>query len=145
MKSGNSKRREQADAIATDYLPFAQALGWREPSLPPRPPAPELVELALSTHRPRLRAELEEANAPVIVTLGEEARRVLQEIADDSDGPPTLPLERARIWTETDSYGARGRVLVGTSEADWYALVHPGQRKEPWTGWHDSWIEQRTH
>lgn len=145
VKSGGTKRREQADAIADDYTPFAQAVGLPVASLPARPPAHDLIELALSRHRHRLRAELEEANAPVVVTLGEEARRVLQGIADDSDGPATLPLERGRISTSPSTYGAPGRVVVGTTDAQWYALVHPGQRQEPCTGWHDAWIEQRHH
>lgn len=132
-------RRQQADAIGADYTPFAAAAGLPPASLPARPTPDELVALAASHHCDRLRAEFEEANAPVVVTLGEEARRVLIAVADHVDGAPAHPLDGRRIAVDEASYGRPGTARVGGIEAQCYALVHPGQRSTGWRQLHDQW------
>ena len=144
VKSGNARRREQADAINADYAPFAVEAGLPEARLPSRPGTEELIQLGLAEHSQRLREELTQARAPVVVTLGEEARRVLQGIADSAGGPPALPLEGRRLTGDAGAtYGEAGTVTLGDIDAQWYALVHPGQRSPVWTGLHDAWIKRR--
>jgi hypothetical protein len=143
VKSGG-KRREQAEAIAADYAPFAAAVGLPTATLPPRPSIDALVRLGSSEHRSRLRGELIEAAAPVVVTLGEEARRVLVAIADFADGPPTQPLDGRRFDNpNVHTYGEAGEVAIAGHVARWYALVHPGQRSRAWQERHQGWIGRR--
>lgn len=132
---------QQGDVIDTVYAPFAAALKLPAVSLPPRPSIPGLVRLAVTEHRERLRGELVEAGAPVVVTLGEEARRVLAEIVDHVDGPPLTHLARADVTQKT--YGEPGVVKVGPLEAVWYAVAHPGNRDPAWAALHDAWIKRR--
>ncbi|MBI2708829.1 MAG: hypothetical protein HYX34_03945 [Actinobacteria bacterium] len=144
VKSGNTRRREQADATTADYAPFAVEAGLPEARLPSRPGTEELIELGLAGHSERLREELTQARAPVVATLGEEARRVLQGIADSAGGPPALPLEGQRMTGDAGAtYGEAGTVTLGDMEAQCYALVHPGQRSPTWTGLHDAWMRRR--
>ncbi len=130
--------RQQADAIDQEYAPFADALGLAKSSLPLRPSPDALVSQAESSHRDRLRQELTTANAPVVVTLGEEARRVLGAIADAVAGTPLQPLN-AKLAADCDHYGMPGIVRVGGWTASWYALKHPGQRSPAWNAAHDQW------
>lgn len=124
------------------FAPFANELGMPAPSIPARPAVDELVAVACISHRDRLRGELVEAAAPLVVTLGEEARRVLGAIADEATGPPTVPLARAETF-DADAYGEPGRVAVDGHWMRWMALVHPGQRSAAWTKLHDAWMVRR--
>lgn len=143
VKSGGAKR-QQGDAIAQDYEPFAKAAGLQSARLPPRPRVDALVQLAIDEHAIRLRHELAEAAAPVVVTLGEEARRVLLAIADEASGPPTEPLERRRMAGDGgDRYGAPGSLAIADQDMSWLALVHPGQRSPFWVNLHNAWIERQ--
>ncbi|CAN5851737.1 hypothetical protein BH23ACT1_BH23ACT1_00030 [soil metagenome] len=111
---------------------------------PPRPGVEALVQLAINEHATRVRGELIEAAVPAVVTLGEEARRVLLAIADEATGPATEPLEGRRLAGQgSDSYGASGSVAVAGREMSWHALVHPGQRSPLWVELHDGWIDRQ--
>jgi hypothetical protein len=116
---------QQGDRIAQVYAPFAEARGRSPARLPPRPSPSELVRRASTQERPRLLAELAEADAPVIVTLGEEARQVLASIADEGEGPPTRPLS-------PDTHGRPGRIDAAGVQRTWIALTHPGNRSPRW-------------
>jgi hypothetical protein len=140
VKRGTAKKRQQADAISGSYTPFATELALPAAVLPERPRPEELIDLALREHRERIRSEIAEAKAPVVVTLGEEARRVLLALADHAEGSPTMALDRRRLSESPKSYGAQGGIRIGDIDAAWHALVHPGQRSEVWKGWHDEWI-----
>ena len=74
-RAGGGRQRQQADAIAEDYEPFARATGLPSASLPLRPTVADLVDLAVSGHRERLRTELVRSRSPLVVTLGEEVER----------------------------------------------------------------------
>jgi hypothetical protein len=76
VKRGGAAR-QQGDVIDAVYQPFAAEAGLPSATIPPRPTPARLVEIAVTEHRDRLRAELVEASAPVVVTLGEEARQVV--------------------------------------------------------------------
>jgi hypothetical protein len=88
IKSGNNT---QATAIRDRYEPFAVAQRPRLPQadLPGRPSTTELVRLAVAEEGPTLRAQIAEAAAPIIVTLGQEAADVLARIAGVEHVPLT--------------------------------------------------------
>lgn len=143
VKSGGAQR-QQGDVIATCYAPFATAVGLPAASLPPRPPPSKLIDCALADHAYRLRAEIAQADSPMVVTLGEEARRVLHGLAENAAGPPTLPLDRRRFEGQAAAtYGEAGTFALGGRELAWHALVHPGQRSKQWADVHDAWIKRR--
>lgn len=139
---GGKPVNQQADVLATVYTPFATRVECLEPAtLPPRPSAAKLVDLAKREHRDRLRNELAEAQPSRVVTLGEEARAVLACVVDDpASGPPTTPLAGAD--SVRADYGRPGEVHIGDWSAEWYALIHPGNRDPRWTSLHKEWIER---
>ena len=140
VKRGGATR-QQGDVIDAVYQPFAVEAGLPAASLPPRPTPARLVENSIAEHRQRLRAELVEASAPVVVTLGEEARQVIVGIADEASGPPLVPLDRRSI--EHDGYGEAGVLRIGDLRVVWHAVVHPGNRDHLWRTLHDDWILRR--
>jgi hypothetical protein len=137
VKRGGAKARQQGDVIDSIYNPFARTVNLPLANLPRRPTPTALIRRALSGHRDRLRAELSEAGAPVVITLGEEARQVLAGIADHGEGPPTTPLTRGADIDE--AYGLPGSLVIGDVEAAWYALAHPGNRDGYWAELHTRW------
>lgn len=143
IKGGTATRRGQVEAMEHSYGRFATAAGLPPASLPHRPTPARLVRLAVDEHRARLRAELIEASAPTVVTLGEEARRVLAAIADETTGPPAEALTSQRFATDPDLYGAPGTVHIEGWQARWMALAHPGQRSPTWRHLHDRWAASR--
>jgi len=133
VKTGPPARPQQADRIRDVYTPFAELTGLPSSLLPQRPSPAQLVAQAIKDEGSRLRAELAEAYAPTLVTLGEEARAVVAEVADEASGAPLDPLYR------DDSYGRAGAVRIGNYCAPWYALTHPGNRSPAWTALHTRW------
>jgi hypothetical protein len=132
------KRREQGDAIRESFDPFAASVpGLGPASLPARPTPAALVKLATTTQRDRLRSELLESGAKVVLTLGQEASDTLCGVTDDPQ-PAGVRLDR-------NAYGRPGRVKVGSAEFEWLALAHPGvtRRKGPWRDAHLAWCEER--
>ena len=123
VKSGRNPR-QQAEAMAAEYEPFARLAGLPSVDLPARPSADELVALALEEHADRLRNEIAEAHSPTLVTLGDEARRVLLELGH-GDGPPTVALHLPNFaGDDLATYGG------------------PGQRSPAWTRLHDHWLSR---
>lgn len=138
IKSGG-RRNQQGDVIRNTYDRFAATRHGLDPAnLPPRPTPAELVHLATTDHRDRLRADIVNATPPLVITLGEEARQVLAGIADHTSGPPTTPLTHGDA-IETD-YGHTGDILIAGVTSRWCALVHPGNRSDYWTRLHARWI-----
>lgn len=131
---------QQGDVMRDVYDRFAASRPHRSPfSLPRRPSPTALVDTAVRHHRERLRLDLIEAASQLLVTLGEEARRVLAAIADLASGPATVPLSRGDSVER--SYGRRGEVFVDGRRMDWLALKHPGNSDPYWTRLHDEWVE----
>ena len=130
----------QGYALDTVFSRFAAAAGLRPANLPTRPDRRRLVAVAVAEHADRLRAELIESAAPLVVTLGEEARQALALIADDSSGTPTEALKLARM---DDRYGSRGMIRIGRYSADWITIVHPFQSNPDWTALHNAWIARQ--
>lgn len=133
VKYGTGGRREQGDVVSNVYNPFAESRGRALASIPRRPSPTELVRRCSSEERSRLREEILASDAPLLLTLGEESRRVLGSIADSSSGRPTGPLS-------LDGYGAPGQVTIGGRSIRWHALVHPGQRSRRWLEAHQEWV-----
>jgi len=142
VKSG-SKPRQQVEATLAEYAPFAEALGLPQANLPLRPPIAQMLRLALRTQADRLRSEIEAASTPLIVTLGEEARRVLLEFGEAASGPPTGELKAARFAADPDAYGGVGEITLGGHTVKWRAMLHPGQRSAAWARIQNSWIERQ--
>lgn len=140
VKSGGGTG-QQGDASRLNYAPFARAAGLPVAALPARPSIEGLIRLAVEEHAARLRAELTDARAPAIVTLGEEARRVVLALSDGAAGSPTEPLSLQRFANgAATSYGEAGYNTIGGRGMAWRSLAHPGQRGAAWTALHDAWI-----
>lgn len=138
---GPVQERTQLRAMKRKYEPFALAAhGLASATIPERPSPPDLVHLAIHEHRERLRAQFVEAAAPLLVTLGEEARQTVIAIADEVHGTPQVPLVASRFAADPTLYGKRGKVRIDGTTVDWYALVHPGQRKPAWNELRAVWL-----
>lgn len=146
VKRERPPKRGQADVIDQVYEPFRLSAsgGLESAALPPRPSATQLIRLATTEHRERLRHELAEAQAPILITLGEEARAVIASIVDDHVGLPGEPITAKRFeGAEAASYGEAGSARVAGHQMEWYALAHPGQRTGPWPDLRRRWVDRR--
>lgn len=133
-RSPASWRRQQGDAIDSVYAPFAREVDLPPCTLPNRPTPARLVELAASEHGSRLRDEWLEASSDLLITLGEEARRVASTLADNVNGPPARALA-----SDDGSYGRPGSITIAGHSARWMALTHPGNRSASWQPARDEW------
>jgi hypothetical protein len=123
---GRDGRREQGYAIRDEYDAIADDLGTSRSSLPARPTAKRLVNDAVQLFRARILNDLEAADAPRVITLGDGALQVLRQI------PELMP--KAPAPTITDLYGAGqygrpGELTVNRRSVEWLALAHPGLLK----------------
>lgn len=123
----------QAEAIRNHYGSFAAT---QNPPLPPadlptRPTPRELVRRTITEESPTLRAQIAEAAAPTIVTLGQEAADVLAAIAD---------ADRILLAPGTD-YGHARTVAVAGHRMRWLPLIHPGNRSAAWLRRHQRWTQ----
>lgn len=146
VKRGHPPTRGQADVIDQVYEPFrlAAGCGLESAALPPRPSATQLIRLATTEHRKRLRYELAEAQAPILITLGEEARAVIASIVDTHSGPTGEPITAKRFkGADAASYGEARSARAPGHQMKWYALAHPGQWTGPWPDLRRRWIAQR--
>jgi hypothetical protein len=130
VKSGAAS---QAVAIRDAYSPFAAA---QSPPLPPadlpsRPSPTKLVHRAVTEEGPTLRAQIAEAAAPTIVTLGQEAADVLAAIAD---------ADRVVLTLEA-GYGRTRPVTVACRQMRWMPLIHPGNHSPTWKNQHQQWTQ----
>jgi hypothetical protein len=134
VKYANSKsRREQGDAIAQSYGPFAAHAGLTSADLPSRPSAQALVDIAVNTQRERLRSELLESRTRMVVTLGQESWDTLCRVVDNVR-TPSAKLSHTH-------YGTAGSVTIGLKRFEWLPLAHPGiiRRAGPWKDAHIAW------
>jgi hypothetical protein len=128
------KRNEsQAKAVTTRFVPFAKSVGLPEARLPNvrRRPSPQsLVNEALSDHRVRLLDELEQAAAPLVVTLGNEALAVAAGLADSRSLPTEL---------SASAYGSRFSASFAGRTIEVLPLKHPGNTIAHWVAAHTAW------
>lgn len=137
-QGGESRRRQQFEAINQDYAPFATRHGLPAATLPLRPTLARLSSYAVEHRRDVLRRELVESGTRVLITLGEEPRFVVERIADRVCGRVTQTLT-ARMTGYEDS----GSLTIDGREIEWWALKHPGQRRTDWAALHQRWIDRR--
>jgi uracil-DNA glycosylase len=125
VKDGTAKRPGQGRVIAREYNAVAADMGVIPSSLPRRPSPRDLVRLAVDKFSQRLVADLEQADAPIVVSLGEEALQTLCRVPQLAAVPP------AQSLTELygDRYGAEGELRVNGRAVRWLPLVHPGLLK----------------
>ena len=73
-----------------------------------------------ASHRRRdtLRAEVLETDAPLVITLGQEALDAMIAVADEVRGVQTI--------MSPDGYGAIGHISIGHRRMDFLPLAHPG-------------------
>ncbi len=90
--------RTQGDAMSTMYHPFAAKRGLPLHDLPTHPSVDQLIRRSIKEEGPRLQAELRESQAPLLITLGNEALAVAAALLD-GDLPSRLQPD--------DSYGTR--------------------------------------
>ncbi|MBK7904632.1 MAG: hypothetical protein IPJ97_18225, partial [Proteobacteria bacterium] len=129
----------QGEAIRERFGPIAASIGAAPGSLPKRPTTRQLVELANGPlRRDALRAELVEAAAPLVITLGQEALDAIRAVADRCDGV------QVRL-APSDDYGSRGHLVVGGHRMRLLPLVHPGfQRQTARQDWKEQ-LKRWTH
>jgi hypothetical protein len=128
----------QGEAMASRFAPVAERLGVHPGSLPTRPSRRQLVEIAASAERrDALRAEIIQAEAPLVVTLGQEALDALRDIADEVAGV------QSRL--APNGYGEIGYLRVDGRRYDLLPLVHPGFRRQTsdprWVDAFEAWSD----
>lgn len=126
----------QGHAMSTRYDPFARAHGLPEHHLPARPSTEHLIRRAVQDEGDRLVQELWDSDAPLVITLGNEALAVAARLL--SEGLP----ERL---TRGPGYGRPHRLQFRGRPLDVLPLVHPGQRVRTWTGIHERWSGAPPH
>ena len=129
----------QGEAIAKRFAPIATQLGMHAGSLPARPSPTSLVRLAVDTQRDRLRIELSDAGAPLVITLGQEAADVIRQVVDHSAG--------AQTKLAAEGYGQSGEITIGGYRANWIPLAHPGvirPKEGTWSRTHEDWKSRQT-
>ena len=109
----------QGNAITERFNPIARRLGLVEGQLPKRPTARALVNIAASSpRRDRLRQEVLDAGAPLVVTLGQEALDVLRGVAHHLTGAPSR--------LDPHGYGSNADLIIGGRTFTLLPLAHPG-------------------
>lgn len=123
VKHETPAKREQGDAIAAEYDAIAGQLGFPPSSLPKRPSAESLVKRASTECADRIRSDLEEADADLVVSLGNEALKTLALLPSLS---PEAPADSLQDLYDERRYGGRGKLRINGRVADWLPLAHPG-------------------
>lgn len=132
VKYGSGNRREQGDAIRQEYDSIAGKLRMPPSSIPERPGSSRLPALAVEVFADRIVGDLEAADAPVVVSLGEEAFQALRLLRQlDASTPPTTAGKPAESLTDLydNGYGARGVLRINDRSVEWLPMAHPGLLK----------------
>lgn len=108
-----------------------ETIGRSAVALLPHPSEGGIVAEALTHHRERIASELEESGAPVLVTLGNAALRVLADVL----GVSTI----RGLTPDLSAYGHPVHARFGGREIVWYPVCHPGQRMPAYRRAHDVW------
>ena len=124
--------RTQGAAMSERYDPFAREQGLPLHDLPTRPSADRLVRYAVEHEVDRLREEILESGAPLLVTLGNEALAVAAALCEG---------ELPQVLMPDSAYGTRCAARIGRQVIEVLPLVHPGQRAAVWRTAHKRWRE----
>lgn len=122
---GGGKRRTQGDAIAQEYDSIAPDMIRQPSSLTTRIPPGQVPGLAAKMFGPRIVADLEAADADLVITLGSEPFEALLLLPELAASPPAESL----VALFPDGYGRTGTLRVNGRQVDWLPLVHPGLLK----------------
>lgn len=125
--------RTQGAAMSERYDPFVASHGLQGHGLPDRPSPAALVALAIHGEAGRLRDELRESRARLLVTLGSEALAVAASLVA-GELPQGLAPDSA--------YGTRHVVTFDDGLLEVLPLVHPGQKGAVWVEAHERWVAQ---
>ncbi|MGH9133408.1 MAG: hypothetical protein ACRDZZ_05690, partial [Ilumatobacteraceae bacterium] len=129
------------EAMRNRYDKVAPKLEREPASIPKRPSAHAMVELARSDERrDSLRAEVLDAHPKAIVTLGQEAIDGLAAVADAQAGVPSR-------LTPDSEYGLDARVTIDGDDFLVIPLVHPGLLRQAaagarWSVSHTRWEDR---
>jgi hypothetical protein len=127
--------RGGGDAIDQEYNDHVAELGKQPSHIPTRRTSvPDFVRAASTRFRPRIVADVEEANAPVVVTLGDEAMQVLLTIDELEPNAPASTLPELKA---AGLYGSSCELTVNDRRVRWMPLAHPnalGFGSRPATG-----------
>jgi uracil-DNA glycosylase len=129
-------RNRQATAMRERYNPWAAQHDLAPYDLPDRPTPSALIARAVTEHADRLRDEIHASGTDLIITLGDEALRVLGRVLGIAQTIGT------RVVAD-GSYGERRSVTVDGRRLTVIPLVHPGQHHAVWRGCHDRWVQRR--
>ena len=124
----------QGAAMSSRYDGFARQHGLPLHNLPDRPSTDRLIQYAVEHELGRLRAELVDSKASLMITLGSEALAVAAAL-----GEGDLPLALSPGGT----YGVTCTTRIEGRSIQVLPLVHPGQRAAAWRAAHDRWLESR--
>lgn len=116
------KRRTHGEAIAEEYDSIAADMGRKPSSLTTRIPPGQVPGLAAEMFGARIVADLEAADADLVITLGSEPFEALLLMPELAVSPPAESL----VDLFPDGYGRTGSMRVNGRGVDWLPLVHPG-------------------
>jgi uracil-DNA glycosylase len=121
-----------AERLVSDIGPILDGLGKAPEGLPSHPSEEDIVKRALETELPRLRSELDAAHAPIVISLGNAALRVMAALLGVGDAPLLSP--------NLSTYGQARSVHFDEREVTWYPFAHPGAPK-PYQHAHKVWFD----
>lgn len=128
VKSGTGS---QGAAMREVYDPFAASVPTLQSAdLPSRPTPRALVRRAVEEEANELLRQIAEADAPTIVTLGQEAADVLAAIT----GADRVVLDLG------PAYGERREITAAGRRRGWIPVTHPGNRAPSWAQRHRRWM-----
>ncbi|WP_345204001.1 hypothetical protein [Fodinibacter luteus] len=127
MLSTGVAKRVTGDGV---YASLIDTLGLPKVDMQPHPSEGDIVRRA-ALHHGRIREQILASGAEILVTLGNAAARVVQQMTGHPEG----------VLTEKTYRQARAIRIEGRS-LTWHALVHPAVRP-PWDERHDAWIAIR--
>jgi hypothetical protein len=109
----------QGDAIRSRFAPVARQIGVHPGSLPERPTVKALPAIAAGpARRNTFRREILDIDAPVIISLGQEAIDALAAVADSCSGITSR--------LSPDSYGQPAEIVIEGVRRTVLPLAHPG-------------------
>jgi hypothetical protein len=113
FESNPAATRQDSEPI-TD---FVRRMGIPRRHHRPHPSEDEIVQMALAEHLDRLTAELLNAHPECVVTLGNAALRVFQQLVDGT----AVHMQKL----STKGYGQSIAATIGGRQVEWLPLAHP--------------------
>lgn len=133
----SARGREQGDAIKQEYAAFADLVGRGQSTLPQRIQREDLPGVARREFGSILVRDILETRPSLVISLGEEVWRALQEWPSIRAQSPVRSFDQLC----SNHYGSSGELEVDGLRIEWLPLIHPGQlgRRTSWDACHESW------